>query len=176
MKKLLLAVTFILSTLAAVSVQAQTYLTNTTLSSAVTATQTTVTVASATNVAAGGALFIDHEVMSVQSVSGTTVTVTRVQRPQAHAASAVVYVVTAAQRPFVLLTHNGARRMGQCSTSTSSTPSVALASIRFLPLIDIDTGDFYNCRRNGASGSWVWNVTNVQALNGEAGSVPTAWP
>lgn len=175
MKKLLFVLAFILS-FAAVPLQAQTYLTNTTLSASITATQTTLTVASATNIAAGGALFIDHEVMSVVSVSGTTITVTRTQRPQAHASSAVVYVATVAQRPFVLLTHDGARRMGQCSTSTSSTPATALASIRYLPLIDIDTGDFYNCRRNGASGSWVWNVTNVQALNGEAGSVPTAWP
>lgn len=175
MKKIIFVLAFILS-FAAVEVQAQTYLTNTTLSAAITATQTTLTVASATNIAAGGALFIDHEVLEVVSVSGTTITVSRTQRPAAHASSAVVYVATVAQRPFVMLSHNGARRMGQCSTSTSSTPSVALASIRFLPIIDIDTGDFYNCRRNGASGTWVWNVTNVQTVNAEAGSVPTAWP
>lgn len=175
MKKII-AIAILLGTLAAVDVQAQDYLSNTTLSANITATQTVFAVASATDIEAGGGLYVDHEYMPVISVSGTTVTVARTHRPARHSASAVVYVATRAQRPFTMLTHDGARRSGQCSTSTSNQPSTALAEYRYLPIIDIDTGNFYGCRRNGAGGTWVWNVTNVQALNGEAGSVPTAWP
>ena len=56
---------------------AQTSITRTTLSSAVTATATSVIVASATGLAANSFLYIDGELMQIQSVSSTTATVRR---------------------------------------------------------------------------------------------------
>lgn len=178
MKKILVAlvVTLGLLAVAPVTVTAQTYLRTTTLSTSITSTQTTFAVASATGVAAGGALFVDAEFMPISAVSGTSVTVVRAQRPIAHAASAVVIVASAAAKAYTMLTHSAAYRIGQCSTSTSVVAATALAGFSYLPIIDIDTGDMYMCRHNGVGGSWVWNRTNVQNINGTAGSVPTSWP
>lgn len=171
MKKIILSLLVVLAM--AVPVSAQTFLTNTTLSSAVsTTTQNVWVVASATNIEVGGQLFVDQELVTVLAVSGTNITVARTGRPMIHSASAVVFVATKAQRITNFLPHSAAVRSGQCSTSTSSTNSVALSGMT-LPIVDTDTGDMYGCRRNGAGGSWVWNVTNVVGLNG-AGSVPTA--
>lgn len=173
MKRLILVLTLV--TLAAVPVSAQTYLTDTTLSSAVTsATQSRWVLASATGVEVGGQLFVDHELVTVLAVSGTTVTVQRFQRPAAHAAAAVVYVATKAQASTNFLPNSAARRAGVCSSVASSTPSVALVGLT-LPFIDTDTGNIYGCRRNGSGGSWVWNITNVVGENG-AGSIPIEWP
>lgn len=178
MKKIL--ITLIALTLLSSTAFAQSYPSSTTLSASITATQTTITLASGTNVQAGGALFVDMEMLPIVScavAACTTVNVNRSGgRPAAHASGAVVTVVTALQKTNILLTHNGAIRSGQCSTSTSSSAATALAGIGFLPIIDIDTGDMYMCRRNGASGGWVWNKTNFQNINGTAGSVWTAWP
>lgn len=171
MKQILLILAFL--TLLAVPVSAQTFLTNTTLSSAVsTETQTRWVVASATNIEVGGQLFVDNEVVSVIAVSGTTITVNRFQRPMLHAASAVVFVATKAQSATNFLPNSAAVRSGMCSTSTSSTNATALAGLT-LPIVNTDTGDMYGCRRNGAAGSWVWNVTNVVSFNG-TGSLPVA--
>lgn len=143
---------------------AQTYLSGTTLSSSITATQTQFAVASATGVQAGGALYVDHEFMDVVSVSGTTVTVNRAQRPQIHASGASVIVATAAQKAYVMRpTINLA---GYC----------VLTDWTYLPLVDITTGNIYSCRYN-ASGATTrsWMVNNSLPLNGILGSVPTAW-
>lgn len=173
MKKILVSLAFVL--LAAVPLSAQTYLVDTTLSSAVTSlSQRNFVLASASGVEVGGQLFVDHELVTVVSISGTTITVNRNARPGLHAASAVVYVATKAQSQTNFLPHNAALRAGVCSSSSSSTPSVALAG-QVLPFIDTDTGDIYGCRRNGSGGSWVWNITNVVGVNG-AGSIPTEWP
>jgi len=77
---------------------AQTSITRTTLSSAVTATATSVIVASATGLAANSFLYIDGELMQIQSVSSTTATVRRnvsggaSGNAIAHAANSVVWV------------------------------------------------------------------------------------
>lgn len=176
---IIFAILSLLLTLVSVPVAAQTYPTMTTLSANATATATVVTLASGTGVAAGGALYIDAEYMDIVGCANTActnVTVNRVQKPNAHSASAVVFVVSRAAKPSIMLTTNGAFRVGQCSTSTSSTPSTALAAYSYLPIIDIDYAWVYSCRRNGPGGSWVWNRTNVQTMNGTAGSVPTSWP
>ena len=171
MKKLILVLALLVLTAAPLS--AQTFLTNTTLSSPVTSTtQNQWVVASATNIEVGGQLYVDQEVVTVTAVSGTTITVFRSQRPMLHSASAVVFVATKAQSRTNFVTHDAARRSGVCSTSTSSANATALAGM-ILPVVDTDTGDMYGCRRNGAGGSWVWNITNVVGLNG-AGSLPTA--
>lgn len=171
MKKIILTLLVALSLAAPVS--AQTFLTNTTLSSAVsTTTQRTFALTSATGVEVGGWLFVDQEPVMVTAISGTNITVNRFARPMIHASGAIVFVLTKAQANTNLVPHSAAVRSGQCSTSTSSTNSVALAGMT-LPIIDADTGDMYNCRRNGTGGTWVWNVTNVVGFNG-AGSIPTA--
>ena len=173
MKKLILIASILI--LAAVPVSAQTFLTNTTLSAATNATQTQVTLAADTNVAAGGVLFVDHEVMQIVSYNTTTnvATVIRGPRPAAHGNAAVVFVGTAAQKNTNFVPHeNAISRAGLCSSSTSSTSATALSGMT-LPVIDIITGDMYGCRRNGTGGTWVWNVTNVTGING-AGSIPLA--
>lgn len=177
--KTLLSVLAVLLTLASVPVSAQTYPNSTTLSASITSTDTVVRLASATGVAAGGGLLIDAEYMPIVSCANTACTqanVRRITRPIAHASSTVVTVVSPAARAFTMLTTAGAFRVGQCSTSTSSSPGTALAGYQYLPIIDIDTGDQYYCRRNGASGAWVWNRTSPQNINGTAASVPAAWP
>jgi hypothetical protein len=158
---------------------AQTYPNATTLSAAITSTQTQIVLASGTGVQAGGALYIDMEYIPIVScavTACTTVNVQRMTRPAAHGSASIVLVIAKAARPVIMLTHDGARRGGSCSTSTSSVAATALANFSYLPIIDIDTGDIYMCRHNGASGSWVWNKTNYQTINGTAGSVPIAWP
>lgn len=176
MKKLLIALVALV-TFAAVPASAQTYLTTTTITAAVNATQTTVPLNATTSVAAGSALYIDHELMQVTAINTTTkiATVIRAQRPAAHANAAVVYVATSAQKTTNFITHQAAiAKAGVCSSSTSSTPATALSG-QILPFVDTDTGDIYGCRRNGTGGTWVWNITNVTGYNG-AGSIPTAWP
>lgn len=166
-----------LVTFAAVPVSAQTYLTITSLTSEVNATQTTIPLTATTSVSAGGALYIDHELMQVTAVNTTTkiATVIRAQRPAAHANAAVVYIATPTQKTTNFVPHqNAISRAGVCSSSTSSTPATALSGM-ILPVVDTDTGDIYGCRRNGTGGTWVWNITNVTGYNG-AGSIPTAWP
>src|SRR5690349_15117635 len=114
MKRILIVALLLLSSVPAM---AQTYLTNTTLSAAIDATQDSIVVASATNVQAGGALFIDHEVIEVLSVSGTRVSVMRKGAPTAHNSGAVVYVATRAQKPQVFIAHEAfvASRAGACT-------------------------------------------------------------
>ena len=162
-----------LVTLAAVPVSAQTFLTNTTLSSAVSSTsQDRWVVASATGMEVGGSLYVDQELVTIRAISGTTISVNRFQKPMLHASGAVVFIATKAQAVSNFLTCSAALRSGACSFSTSYANPTALAGLT-LPIVDTDTGDMYNCRRNGTGGTWVWNVTNVVGFNG-AGSIPTA--
>ncbi len=178
MKKIILVLSLLILT--AAPLVAQTYPRSTTLSASITSQQTTFVLASGTGVEANGALWIDAEFMPIVScavAACTTVNVNRTNgKPQPHASSTVVTVVSAAAKPNIMLAHSGAYRVGQCSTSTSSTPATALANFQFLPIFDVDTGDVFMCRRNGTGGAWVWNRLNVQAYNGELGSVWTAWP
>jgi hypothetical protein len=170
MKRTNLFTLLMLAILAAVPASAQSYLTTTTLSSNITATQTTFGVASATNVQVDGMLYVDHEPMPILAVSGTSVTVMRAQNPAAHASGAQVFVATRALKPLAMQAAIGANKAGLCSTSTSSVRATALAGIAVLPVIDVDTGNVYDCRRNGPSGSWVWNVINAVTFNSVAGS------
>lgn len=159
---------------------AQTYPRSTTLSAAITARAAIVVLASGTGVEQNGALWIDSEFIPILSCVPNTscaqVNVMRTQKPQAHGSAAVVTVVSAAARPNIMLATSAAWRVGQCSTSTAYAPNVALAGYQFLPIYDIDQGYVYMCRRNGTGGTWVWNATNAQNINGTVGSVWTAWP
>ena len=180
MKKTLIVLVSVL-TLTAASAFAQTYPNSTTLSAAITATQTSFRVVSATGVAADGGLIIDNEYMGVVSVSGTLVTVTRVNRPAIHGSGTAVTVFSAAARAQSLLSGGAAEplRSGQCSASTSSSAATALApsltGVSYLPIVNIVTGDFYMCRRV-TGGLWKWVKLNTQGFNSIDGSVWVAWP
>lgn len=120
-----------------VSASAQTSLTSTTLSSAVTASDTTFTVASATGVDAGDYLFLDREAVRVNSVAGTQVRVTRGfngTAARAHAASVTVYV--GAPDNFA-----SSEVGGTCTASAQS----------YTPRIVLPSGNVYSC-----TGGW-WN-------------------
>lgn len=94
MKKLIQILSLL--TLLAVPVSAQTNLAQTTLNGAVTATQLTVTLTSATGVTTTSGLLIDLEYVTVTAVSGTRISVVRGQAgtiAQAHATSAKVQVL-----------------------------------------------------------------------------------
>lgn len=172
MKKTLIVL--VLLTFAAVPVSAQTYLTNTTLTAAVPLAPSvpvqTITVASATNFEVGGAVFIDHELMDIISVSGTRIGVSRTSRPSAHNTSAVVYVATRAQKALVFVNNASFRSLnGAC---TRGTGRAAL-----YPIFDVEvTGDYAFCEYEAAAQpGMVWRTNNVQGLNG-TGSLRTAWP
>jgi hypothetical protein len=118
---------------AASPVYAQATLNSTTLSAAIDAAQTTITVASATNVAANYILFVDQEAMRVISLTGTQVRVVRGHGgtgARAHSASAVIYTGPA--------TYYSANEVVPGSTCTS-TAEVAL------PRIVLPTGNVYQC-------------------------------
>lgn len=140
------------------SVSAQTYLTSTTNSGALTATQTTVTVASASGIAAGGALYVNRELMTVRSVSGTVVTVVRGQSgtvANAHGASQTVIVIPAAAVPTVVSTNDPSpvNGIGTCSR----------AEHRYLPIINVTSGNVWLCRPSGSS-TGIWMGTNTTPL------------
>lgn len=156
MKRILITLVALL-TLAVVPASAQTYLSTTTLSAAVTASQNSVTVASASGIVAGGKLYIDHELLNVTAVSGTTISVFRPQGPTAHNSAAVVIVIPVAAQPSALVTTDP--RAGACTPSSYS----------FLPIINTDTGNVWLCWAQGSSGpnaSRLWHATNTASLNG----------
>lgn len=122
---------------------AQTALNSTTLSAAVTATATTVSVASASTIVAGHRLFVDKELMTVSSVSGTSLRVLRGQAgtaASAHASAALVY--TGAPERF--------------GSATSPTGSCTRASERYLPRIVPAAGEVWDC----PTGAQVWTLLN----------------
>jgi len=121
----------------AVPAFAQTATTSTTLSTALTDTSGQfVTVASATNVEAGGMLFIDREAMDVVSVNSTTARVRRAAsgtQAAPHPASSVVYVAAKAQKASIFTPAKPA--FGTCTRANEA----------FLPQIDTRTGDVWDC-------------------------------
>lgn len=135
---------------------AQTYLTSTTNSAAISASQTTFAVASATGIAAGGALYINREYMPVRSVSGTNITVQRGQAgtvANAHGASQTVIIIPAAAVPTVV-------------TSVDPTPvdgvgTCTLTEHQYLPVINVSNGNVWLCRYTAANQSARrWAATN----------------
>lgn len=117
-------------------VDAQTYATNTTLSSAVSATAMTVTVASATGLTAGSYLYIDTELMQIVSVSSTTATVRRGlaqggSPASAHASGAIVWVGTG----DVFKTYDVA---GACTAATQL----------YVPHINTKNGRIFDCEQS----------------------------
>lgn len=163
MKRIALVLVLILG-LAAPSL-AQTFLTTTTLSTAVgSPTADTVVLASATTAAAGGVLYIDRELMGIVSVSGTSVRVTRGQQGTAaapHGASSIVIIGPAAS-----LQASGPYGLSSFGQSDPPMGSCTTAPYRFLPIINVVSGDVWSCRWIGGSATKVWAATNVVYMNG----------
>lgn len=116
-------------------VSAQTALTQTTLSSAITsASSRTVVVASATSIAAGTELFVDHEAMIVTAVSSTTLTVTRGADgtlAATHASGAIVFAsISGTSTGFGFRTPSG-------SCTATDEP--------VLPIVSVGAGAIYHC-------------------------------
>jgi hypothetical protein len=132
---------------------AQTYLTSTTNSAAITSTQTTFAVASATGIAAGGALYVDREWMPVRSVSGVNITVLRGQAgtvANAHGASRTVVIIPVAAVALVpqRVEPAGSTGLGTCT----------VANHRFLPYINLTNGNLWLCLAS------VWKATNATPI------------
>lgn len=163
MKKILLTLVVALSMVA--PAWAQTYLTTTTTSAAISAGVVpgqTIVVASATDIEVNGSLFIDHELMGVSAVSGTRITVSRTFNPTAHVSGSRVIVAKASQKAAVFLAHEATVRLvGACTASQQN----------FLPKVDTVLGNVYLCRDTSTNGTGAqWTYTNIQGLNG-AGSL-----
>lgn len=134
-------------------VTAQTHLTSTTNSTTMTQTSTTVTLASVTGVAAGGALYIDRELMGVRSVSGSVVTVQRGLAgtvANAHGVTRTVIIIPAAAVPLVTTSVDpvGTAGVGTCSPT----------DYRYLPIINVTNGNVWTCR-------WLDSVRQWAATN-----------
>lgn len=115
------------------TLQAQTTLTSTTLSAAVTASADTIFVTSATGFDDGDLVFVDREAMVVRDVNSTTITVTRGTNgtaARAHASNAVVYV--GAPSNF----YQDHVVPGSTCTATNE---------RYLPRIVLPAGNVYQC-------------------------------
>lgn len=147
----------------------QTALTTTTLSTAMTSSQSTVTLTSATGVTAQGpgnaintVVYVDRELMWVTTlVSGTTYNVQRGKnqtRQVSHAALAKVYLGNPTGNFFA---NNGpdAETWGSCLMSNEPT----------LPKLYVTTGDVFQCYRTGAAGTagqWVKIANGTMAQAG----------
>jgi len=133
----------------AVPALAQTATTSTTLSSAISDTSgTVVVVASATDVEAGGKLFIDRESMDVTSVNGTTARVRRGMdgtRAVPHISGSVVVVASKSQKASVY----GSPRIARGGTCTR-------ANEAFLPQVDATAGILWDC----PVGATLWTPIN----------------
>lgn len=138
--------------------QAQTALTSTTLSAALTATQTTVQVASATGVSAGVYLFVDREAMRVNSITGTLANVSRGfagSAARAHITGAVVYVGAASA-----FSSDGGPGgpVGACTRTAQTT----------LPRISLPSGNVYDCPV-GTNAQWaLLNGEGLRTVKSEA--------
>lgn len=156
MRRIVLGLVAVL--LVSLPASAQTYLTSTTLSGAVNNAQTTLVVASATGIAAGGALYIDRELVTVRSVSGTTITVNRGQGgtvANAHGTSRTVIIL-----PAAALGAGGAITQVDPS-GTDGVGSCTLTSQRYQPIINVTNGNVWLCRYTAAAQtSRVWAATN----------------
>ena len=141
-------------------------LSNTTLNGAITSTQTTLVLTSASASsgstfgapAANQCLYIDLELMIIRSVSSTTMTVTRGTRNRsAHATSAIVLT-------------------GPCAEFKAADPPTLVGNqdctLFVLPWVNATTGDSWWCdlQTVGQGVGGEWSVTNPVARNGTAGS------
>lgn len=112
---------------------AQTTVSSTTLSAAVTSSQSTFTVASATGIDVGDLMFVDREFVRVTAISGTTITVRRGQEgsaARAHGSGAILY-----HGPSNNFSRDDVAPGSACTASDEA----------YLPRIVIPSGRIYQC-------------------------------
>lgn len=156
------AVAFVIGLLLlAAPLSAQTLLNNTTLSAGVTASQTSIAVASSTGLAAGSLIYVpglNPEGMLITSVSGSIAQVIRGYLGQArpHASSTRVFVdVPQAFKP------------GPPDITNSCTRT----AIDYQPWIDQKSGIVYSCNGEGTNTTGAW-YAGFGAMPIAGGSVP----
>jgi hypothetical protein len=143
---------------------AQTSITTTTLSDAMTVPtpgRQTIAVASATGITANSTfLYIDGGVYQVNVVSGLNITVTNTQRPMTHLTSARVYVVPIAAQI-------GLDPVGSCIRGTGGTfPAYSPYTLMF----NTSNGNIWWC--GGAAGSRTWRGANPYSVGWPSGDPP----
>lgn len=156
--------------LASMPAAAQVAINNTTLSAAVTATATNITVASVTctgcSINSNTVVYVDSEAMCVTGayVSGTTLPVTRGCLGTKAAAHQINNVATNALNVVFIGPANrfqaGDPPMGACGPRTS---------LAFLPWISLQTGVVWTCDNYNWRALYNWNV------NGTSPSRPTSY-
>lgn len=165
MKKLTILLALLVALIAVPSAQAQTAITTTTLTNAITNTgmgQFNIVVGSATGMAANGILYIDGSVYQIRAVSGTTITVINTVRPASHNSSVTIYVVP-------LGAQIGLDPVGSCLRSTAGAfPVYSPYTLMF----NTTNGDVAACRL--ISGKLQWVITNpyCNAGTGCSGNPP----
>jgi hypothetical protein len=155
-----------LALLIVLSAFGQATLTQTTLSQAIDSQVSQFNIASATGVSnANGTnyltyLFVDKEVMGVQTVSSTTVLVQRGLQgtvQAAHANAAKVWV-----GPPIYFSSLGANDpSGACTT----------ANLKVLPYVNITTGNVWTCGSSATAGTGVWTTFDAIASRKAVGAV-----
>lgn len=168
MKNLILLLAVVLAVVGiSAPLQAQSNMTVTTLSAAVSRTATTIKVTSATGFSVAtfplqNAVYVDQELMLITGVSGTTITVQRGQAQSfqsAHASGA--YAIAGAMTSVSNGTTTGSgfaqnSPVGACTPANNGT----------LPVVNVRTNQWYNCAGDN-SGNYSW------ALQTPLASVPT---
>lgn len=150
MKKLTILIALLLG-LVSVSAQAQTALTQTTLSAAMTSGQggvgtQIITVASATNIVANGVLWIEGSVYRVTAVSGTSISVVNIYMPASHLNAAVVFIVP------IQAQYGGNDPTGSCIRGVGGTfPLFSPFTLMF----NTTNGDIAACQGNIGSRNWM---------------------
>lgn len=129
---------------------AQTLITSTTISAAMTGTQTSILVTSASGAwTVGNYAYVDYEVLKITNVSGTLIGVTRAQfgtRAVTHAASTTI------------LAGNGAHFKNFAAYQNSPPVSSCVRTAQpYLPVIDYTSGNIWTC--SDALGKWIGTNT-----------------
>jgi hypothetical protein len=154
---------------------AQTILTETTLSAAITSLKAKqIVVASATNISAPTtystltSLYIDKELLSVEAVNGTTITVARGQGGTAstyHASGALVFV--GVPNAFFVGSADNAGIGGGVPPQAGG--SCTRGTLLYLPSINVETGVISDC----VGGAWVNGVRTTNKNNQYRLNFPT---
>ncbi len=134
---------------------AQRVLNSTTTAGAVTATATTVPITSTTNIAVGASLFVDRELMQVNSVTTGFVTVTRgVQGTQASAHSTSEQVL--------IFPNNGDWKTVDPDFGADCVRGTGQAAV--LPWVNVRSGIIWNCYALSATATGTWRGTVTAAI------------
>lgn len=143
----------------AVPVQAQvTYMTRTTLSSAVVQADGVITVASSTDFTVGQFIYIDAEALEINAISGTSITVGRGQlgtRTQDHASSEAVFT-------------GGNQHFQQTDPDYGAACTVGTGEALYLPYINLGRAVMWTC----ITTSWVGTSTAAITYDSTRATLP----